>query len=79
MRRRSEPPPTYGRQDVRVIELRGDPYLTQEAVRPDGRGYFRTQHFDRDLPLVLEVAGEINGGHSAATELALDRVAVRKG
>ncbi len=32
--------------------------------------------FDRDIAVVLQVLGEINGGHAAGTKLALDGVAV---
>ena len=31
--------------------------------------------FDRDFPLVLEVVGQVNGGHPAFAQLTLDAVA----
>ena len=37
------------------------------------------QHLDRYLALVLEIVGEKNSGHAAATHLALDDVAVGQG
>ncbi len=63
------------RQDVRVIELRRDPNLVQEAIRAERHGQLRTQHLDGDLTPMLEVTREIDGGHAAATQFALDSVA----
>ena len=34
-----------------------------------------TEHLDRDFAVVLEVLGEVDGGHPARSELAPDRVA----
>ena len=36
------------------------------------------QDLERDLPVVLEIVREIDRGHAAAPELALDEVAVRQ-
>jgi hypothetical protein len=32
------------------------------------------QHLDRDVAVVLEVAGEVHGRHAAGAELAVDAV-----
>jgi hypothetical protein len=53
------------RQDVRVLQTRGNEDFLEEAGRADGGGQ-----------LGLELAGEIHGGHATAPELALDAVAV---
>jgi hypothetical protein len=33
------------------------------------------EHLESDRPIVAQVAGEVDRGHPAAAELALDRVA----
>ena len=40
---------------------------------------FRLEHLERDLPLVLEVVGQVDGRHTALTDLALDAVAALEG
>ena len=42
----------------------------------DHGGEFRAQHLDGDLPVVLDVLGEVHRGHPAGTQLALDAVVV---
>jgi len=37
------------------------------------------QHFDREGAVVLEIVGEIDGGHAAGAEIAFDAVAVGNG
>ena len=37
------------------------------------------QHLERDRPVVPEVAGEVDRGHPAAAELALEHVALAEG
>ena len=34
------------------------------------------QHLDRDVAMMLEVVGEIHGGHAAGAELAFNAIAV---
>jgi hypothetical protein len=63
------------REDVRVVERRGDGDLAQEPLGPEDRGQFGPQHLHRDLAAVLQVIGEIDRGHAAAAQLALDGVA----
>jgi len=46
---------------------------------PDRGGELRVQHLDGDVALVLDVVAEIHRGHTAATELPLDEVAVLQG
>ena len=66
-------------QDVRVLEPGRGLDLAQEALRAEHRAEFGVEHLERDGPVVPEVAGEVHGGHAAAPELALERVAVGQG
>ncbi len=72
-------PGVVERQNVGVTELRGDPDLAQEPLGPEYRRQLGAQNLHGDRTLVLEVPSEINGGHPAATELALDRVPIGEG
>ena len=63
------------RQDVGVLELRREPDLAQEPLGAEEGGKFRAEHLDCDQAVVLQIASEIDRGHPAATELALDTVA----
>ena len=60
-------------------EPSGDLDLAQEALGADGGSELGAQDLERDGPIVPEVAGEIDGGHAAASELALDAVAIGQG
>ena len=60
-------------------ELRGDLDLAQEPLGPERRGNLGAEHLEGDAALVAEVPGEVDRGHPAAAELALDRVAIRQG
>jgi hypothetical protein len=53
--------------------------LATESLRAEGEAHFGEEHFDRDLPVVLEILGEIYRGHRPVTDLTLDLVAVRNG
>ena len=50
--------------------------FAQEALRSKGCRELGTEHFNRDVPIVLVVTGEIDEGHAAAAEFTLDRVAL---
>jgi len=67
------------RQDVGVGELGGDLDLAEEAVAAEGRGQLEAQNLQRHGAAELEISGEIDGGHPARAELALDGVAVDEG
>ncbi len=43
-----------------MIQARRDLDLVEEAVRPDRLGELGSQDLDRDLTVVLQVAGEID-------------------
>ena len=53
--------------------------LAQEALRAERGGELGVEHLERDRPVVLEIVGEVDRGHAAAPELALERVAVGQG
>jgi hypothetical protein len=62
------------RKDVRVVQPGGEPDLAKEPLGPESRGEFRTEDFDRDRTVVLEVASQVYRGHPATSELVLERV-----
>jgi hypothetical protein len=62
-----------------VLELGDDVDFTGEPVGPHRGREFRAQDLERDLPVVLEVVGQVDGGHPAKTHLALDPVAPAQG
>ena len=59
-----------------MLEPRGDADLAQEALGPERVSQLGMQDLERHRPVVPEVPGEIDRGHAAAAELALDHVAV---
>ena len=67
------------RQDVRMLQVGGGLDLLEEPVGAHQGGEVRVQHLDRDLAIVLEVVGQIDRGHPAGTQLALDAVAAGEG
>ena len=62
-----------------MVETRGDLDLAQEALGTERRSELRPQHLDRDVAVVLDVVGEIHGGHPAPAKLPLDGVAALEG
>ena len=54
------------REDVRVLQRRGDADLLEEPLGADGGGELLAQHLDRDAAVVPQVAREVHGGHAAA-------------
>jgi hypothetical protein len=63
-------------EDVGVSEPGGDLYFPQEPLRGESLGDPRAEYLDGYAAAVLEILGEIDGGHPARTELAFDAVAV---
>lgn len=58
-----------------MLKVRGGLDLGEESVGPDDSGELRFENLDRDLPLVLQVIGQVDRGHSAFAEFALQSVA----
>jgi hypothetical protein len=63
-------------QDVGVLEIGGGLDLLQEPLGADERREIGAEHFDRDVAFVTDVLGEIDGGHAAGAQLALEGIAV---
>ena len=63
------------RQDMRVLQVGRRLDLSQKPFRADDCGQLGLQDLERDLSLMPEIISEINRGHPALTELALDLVA----
>ena len=59
-----------------MLQVRRGLDLRRKRSAPIDGGEFGPQHLDRDLAVVLEVLREVDRGHAAGTELALERVAV---
>jgi hypothetical protein len=53
--------------------------LAQETLGADHGGQFGAEDLDGDAAVVLQVVGEVDGGHAAGAELALEAVAVGQG
>jgi uncharacterized membrane protein YfcA len=53
--------------------------LLEETFRSQGGGQVRMQHLEGDWPVMLEVAGEVDGGHAAVPQLALEDVSLEQG
>ena len=62
-----------------MLEPRCELDLALEPVSAELRGELGAQHLEGDRPLVPDVAREIDGGHAAAAELALDRITAGEG
>src|SRR6266571_5888627 len=65
-------------QDMWVLELRCEADLAQEPLGAKNRGKLGAEQLERHRAFVLEITGQIDCGHSARTELALDHVVVRE-
>ena len=62
------------REDVRVLEARGDADLAAESLRAEAGRKLRVQDLDGDWATVLRILGTIDGRHAAATDLLFQRV-----
>ncbi len=61
-----------------MAERRGGLDLHHEPLGADDGGELRLQDLERHLAVVLQVLGEVHGGHATLAEFALDAVAVGK-
>src|SRR5439155_1473689 len=66
------------RKDMGVLEACLDTDLAQEPVAADRRGELRPEHFDRHVPIVLPVVGEVDVGHAPGADLPIELIAVRE-
>jgi hypothetical protein len=51
--------------------------LAQEAVGAEGVGQLRMEELERDRPAAAEVAGQLDRGHAAPAQLALESANAR--
>jgi hypothetical protein len=62
-----------------MLETSGDLDLPEKAVGTEGGDELLAQELDGNQSAVLEVVGEVDGGHSTAAQLPLETVAVDEG
>ncbi len=62
-----------------MLETGGDPDFSKEALRTERLHQFGMQDLERDRPLVPKVVGQVDRGHAAAPELALEYIPTSKG
>ena len=59
-----------------MVQVGGGRDLTEKTFGPEGEYQRGAEHLYRDLALVLDVVREMDRGHAARAELAVDAVAV---
>jgi hypothetical protein len=64
---------------MRVLEIGDDPDFTEESLRTQRRGELGAEDLERDLALVAQVAGEIDSGHAALSQLTLELITISQG
>ena len=62
-----------------MLQARREHDFLLEAFGAERRRDFRMQQLQRDRTIVLEIVGEIDGRHPAATQLLVDAVLVGEG
>jgi hypothetical protein len=62
-----------------MLQAGGDPDLQEEPLGSEQGGELGAQDLESDGPIVPEVVGEVDRGHAAASELALDAIAIGQG
>ena len=62
-----------------MLEPGGEADLALEALGAERGGELGEQDLEGDGPVVAEVVGQVDDGHAAAAELALEGVAVGEG
>ena len=61
-----------------MLEIRGDTNLAEETVGAEHGAEIRIEHLDRSLSLVAEAVCQIDRGHRATSDVALDVVPARQ-
>ena len=62
-----------------MLQICRRPNLGEETGSTDDSSQIRVKHLHRDMPVVLQVARQVDCGHSTLPQLALDRVTVGEG
>src|SRR4051794_30932793 len=60
------------RQEIRMLEIRRDLDLGDEALGAEHGTELRVEDLERHLAIVLEIAGEVDGGHASGADLPGD-------
>ena len=74
--RLSHRPTVQHRQHMRMLQPGRGPDLPLEPLRAERRREVGMEHLERDWPVVPQIAGEPDGRHAAAAQLALELVSV---
>jgi hypothetical protein len=67
------------RENVRVLQPGSEADLALESLGAEAGSELGEQDLEGDGAVVAEVPGQVDDGHAAAAELALERVAVGEG
>jgi hypothetical protein len=67
------------RDDVRMLHAGGDLNLREDPLCPKRRRDLRAEHLECHLASVLGILSEVNDGHAASSQLALDDVSLGEG
>ena len=59
-----------------MLQPRRDLDLVEEAVAAEGGRQLGPEHLDRHPAMVPDILGQVDGGHSAAAELAFEHVPI---
>jgi hypothetical protein len=62
-----------------MLELGGDLDFPKEPIGAERSSKFRPQDLHRHLPTVLQILGQIHGGHAPLTEFTLETEVVGEG
>ena len=62
-----------------MLQIRRGVDLGEEPLGADGGGEIGLEHLERHVAVVAEIPGQIDRGHAALTELALDAIAALEG
>lgn len=66
-------------ENVAMGEPAGHRDFSREAPNPHGAGQLGPEHLERNRAVMLDVLGEIDRGHPAPAQLALELIAIAEG
>ena len=61
---------------MRVGQVGRDLHFAEKPLRSERGGEIRPENFEGNVPVVPEVVGEVDGGHAALAQFAVDPIAV---
>ena len=62
-----------------MLQLGGELDFAVEPIRAERGGELGVQDLDGHFAIVLEIRGQVDGGHATAAQLALDAVTILEG